>query len=125
MNRRVWTLVPLRCVSLVATLALVASLSVPGDAWAEPRSKWSEAGVGTGAVIATIFYSPAKLIVAVAGTLTAGLAYVLTGFDSQPSNRILNSSLRGDYTVTAANLRGEQPLTFIGRDPEADPYAFE
>ena len=55
----------------------------------------------------------------------AGLAYVLTGFNSRPARAVLQASLRGDYVVTPAHLTGKKPLSFVGRDPRYEPYPYD
>jgi hypothetical protein len=103
------------------------TLLSPGDALAEDResSAWAEAGLGVAALLSTVVWGTTKTICAVGGTLTAGLAYVFTGLNSRPARTVLQASLRGDYVVTPKHLRGEEPLSFIGRDPQYEPYPYD
>jgi hypothetical protein len=59
---------------------------------------------------------------AVSGLVVGGLSYPLSGGDSEVMMTVINHSVRGDYVVTPANLRGEQPLEFFGRTPEQTAY---
>ena len=112
----------------VLSTCLVLSLTVlsPLDAFAdEERSVWSEGGLGVASVVTSVFWGTAKTICAVGGTLTAGLAYLFTGFNRRPARAILQASLRGDYVITPEHLMGERTLTFIGRDPQYEPYPYD
>jgi hypothetical protein len=79
----------------------------------------SEAGLGAASVAASLIYGPAKLIYAGGGGLIAGMAYLVSGGDTQVAKPILDASMRGDYVVTPAHLNGSRSIEFVGRDPEA------
>ena len=113
--------------ALAACLVFALAMSAPGEAFAERRETnvWAEGGLGIAAVVTTLFWGTTKTICALGGTLTAGLAYVFTGFNGRPARAVLQASLRGDYVVTPKHLRGEQPLSFIGRDPQYEPYPYD
>lgn len=113
--------------ALSVCLILSLTLLSPAEAFAEDKetSAWAEAGLGVSAVVATFFWGTTKTICAVGGTLTAGLAYVFTGFNGRPARAVLQASLRGDYVITPKHLRGEEPLSFIGRDPQYEPYPYD
>jgi Peptidase family M23 len=80
-------------------------------------SAWSDVGMGAAVVGANLFYVPAKLAYATIGGVTGGFALVLA-HDKAVADRIWSPSLRGDYFVTPAHLRGEEPLHFIAAPPE-------
>lgn len=110
----------------VAALAVVASLpAAPACAQgktgttAEDGGREGEAGLGVAAGLISVLYAPAKVLYAAGGGLVAGMAYVLSAGDQDVTEPILTPSLRGDYVVTPAHLRGERQLEFIGREPEA------
>jgi len=46
-------------------------------------------------------------------------AWALSGGDSDVMWRVVDTTVRGDYVVTPAHLRGEQPLEFFGRSPSS------
>lgn len=108
-------------------LVLTLSVAAPLDAVAQDRetSAWAEGGLGVASVVSTLLWGTTKTICALGGSLTAGLAYVFTGFNSRPARAVLQASLRGDYVVTPKHLRGEEPLSFIGRDPQYEPYPYD
>lgn len=107
----------------VAALGFVVSLpATPAAAQSETKTedagREGEAGLGVAAGLISIVYAPAKVLYAAGGGLVAGLAYVLSAGDQDVTEPILTPSLRGDYVVTPAHLRGERQLEFIGREPE-------
>ena len=71
-----------------------------------------DAGMGTAAVLANIFYMPTKLVYATLGGVTGGFAYVLTGANYQVAERVWNPSLGGNYVLNPEQLRGNQPIYF-------------
>ena len=73
--------------------------------------------LGAGAVVATLFYSPAKVLYAGLGLVTGSAAYILTGGSATVANRILTPALRGTYVITSKHLTGEERVEFIGKEP--------
>jgi hypothetical protein len=106
--------------SLVTVLSspLYAQTAAPASAPAEPVGQ--EAGYGVGAALASIFYIPAKVTYAGLGLLTGGLGFLLTGGRADVANNIIYPAVRGDYVVTPSNLKGTDPLYFVGAPP-AEP----
>ena len=96
--------------------ALVLGL-VPRTAFAA-EDMASEAGIGALAAISSAVYGPVKVAYAVGGAVVGGVAWVFSAGDNDVSMPIWNRSVRGDYVITPGNLRGEEPLEFIGRDPD-------
>lgn len=72
----------------------------------------SDLGWGTFAVLCNVFYVPAKLAWAGVGGVTGSLAYVVTLGDVETAKRVWRPALGGNYLVTPAMLRGEEPLYF-------------
>jgi len=99
-------------------LALALSLASVAPAQAAEQSAVGQLGTGALTVGANLLYMPAKLIYALGGGLVAGTAWLFSGGDSDASAPIVDAALRGDYVVTSANIRGEEPIEFIGRSPE-------
>ena len=113
----------------VAALGLAVAFA-PAAAFAQHKDPNIETGddlaMDVAAGAATVLYAPAKLLYAAGGGLVAGLAYVFSAGDTQVTEPILTPAVRGDYYVTADQLRGEKQLDFIGREPghaaaEAEP----
>jgi hypothetical protein len=115
----------------IALASLVTVMSSPLYAQsAAPSTNAAEEGVGetagygVGAAVASIFYIPAKVTYAGLGLLTGGLGYLLTGGRADVANNIIYPAVRGDYVVTPSNLKGTEPIYFVGAPPpEMSPRA--
>lgn len=95
----------------------------PAQPAAEPPMG-EEAGYGVGAALASIFYIPVKVTYAGLGLLTGGLGYLLSGGRADVANNIIYPAVRGNYVVTPSNLKGTEPIYFVGAPPaEAEPRA--
>lgn len=103
----------IRIVWLVGLLALTLHAGVARA----QESTGSEAGWGAGAAVTTLIYGPLKVAYSVLGLTFGGLAWMLSGGNSDVWNAVITPAVRGDYVVTPSHLRGERPLEFIGRDP--------
>ncbi len=103
----------------IAALALAIAIGlVPAAVRAqEEEETWEGAGLGAGSALSSLVYGPVKLAFAITGLVIGPFAWALSGGDSDVMWRVLDTSVRGDYVVTPAHLRGEQPLEFFGRAP--------
>ena len=101
---------------VAASLAAVVASASPSTAWAKSTAEAGGWGVASG--LCSLLYAPVKIVYAVGGGLIGGLAWVFSAGDNDVANAVITPAVRGDYVVTTAHLRGEQPLEFIGRDPE-------
>jgi hypothetical protein len=90
----------------------------PGVARAEQRNTGMEFLLGAGSFLSTIVYGTVKTAYAVVGSVTGGLAFVLTGGRSDVARNIIQPAVRGDYVITPEHLTMERPLVFSGSDPE-------
>ena len=75
---------------------------------------WSGVGIGAATVVADVVYVPTKVVYAILGGITGGAGYAVTGGNTQVSDTIWRSSLGGDYVLTPAMVRGDQPIHFSG-----------
>jgi hypothetical protein len=85
-----------------------------------------EAGYGVGAAVASFFYIPAKVMYAGLGLMTGGVGYVVSGGRADVANNIIYPAVRGNYLVTPSNLKGTEPIYFVGApppSPEPEPRA--
>jgi hypothetical protein len=78
----------------------------------------SEAGWGALSAVATLFYSPVKVLYATCGLIFGGAAWGLSGGDSDVLKAVVTPAVRGDYVLTPSLIRGERPIEFFGKDPE-------
>jgi hypothetical protein len=111
--------------SLVTVMAspLYGQTAAPNNQAAE-QPVGEEAGYGVGAALASVFYIPAKVTYAGLGLLTGGLGYLLSGGRADVANNIIYPAVRGNYVVTPSNLKGTEPIYFVGAAPtETGPRA--
>lgn len=110
-------------VTVTATPLYAQTPPAPAQpAAAQPAAEQSvaeEAGYGVGAALASIFYIPAKVTYAGLGLLTGGVGYVLSGGSAEVANNIIYPAVRGNYLVTPSNLKGTEPIYFVGAPPPA------
>ena len=72
------------------------------------------------AVVANIFYIPAKVGYAAVGGLTGGLTYALTGGNLAAAEKVWVASGGGDYVLSPGHLQGQEKIQFSGtRGPSA------
>jgi hypothetical protein len=102
--------------TLMAALALSFLMSTSASANADDPEG---VGYGVGAALCSVVYGPAKIVYAALGSIVGAGAWAVTGGDDTISTPIFESALYGDYLVTPDVLKGERPLEFVGRSPEA------
>ena len=113
----------------ISTIVLTMGLTLggalaPARAEAGERNTALHMGLGILAFACTLPYGTLKSFYAVAGTITGGVAWALTGGNSDIARDIIQPAIRGDYVVVPENLTMEKALTFSGRDPAiADGYS--
>jgi hypothetical protein len=78
---------------------------------------FEDAGWGVATVVTNVFYMPAKVAYATIGAVTGGVAWLVTGGDTDTANKVWVPSLEGTYVVTPAMLRGEEGIQFVGGPP--------
>ena len=102
---------------------LYAQTAAPSTPAAE-QPIGEEAGYGVGAALASVFYIPVKVTYAGLGLLTGGLGYLLSGGRADVANNIIYPAVGGNYVVTPSNLKGTEPIYFVGAPPpETGPRA--
>jgi len=104
------------CRGAALALALAAATAAT-----PAQAAGNETAMGVGSAVCSLVYAPTKLAFAGLGTVVSGLAYLMTGFDSEVARPIFYSATRGDYVVTPAHLEGRRVLEFVGRDPRDEP----
>ncbi|MDH4343551.1 MAG: hypothetical protein OEV71_10670 [Nitrospira sp.] len=73
-----------------------------------------EAGLQAACWFVTIPYGAVKVAYAIGGGIVGGLAWVITGGDTEVAQSIWIPSMTGDYIVQPQHLTGEKPLRFVG-----------
>ena len=95
---------------------ILASSLAPGVATAGD-SIANEAGIGALSALTSLVYGPVKIVYATTGLLIGGIAWGLSGGDSDVLSAVLTPAVRGDYVITPAHLRQDRSLEFFGQDP--------
>jgi hypothetical protein len=70
-----------------------------------------------------MFYMPAKITYAGLGLLTGGVGYLITGGRADVANNIIYPAVGGHYVVTPNQLKGSEPLYFVGAPPAEIPQS--
>jgi len=105
--------------AIVLTVALLIALG--GNtalALADDSDRPSGAGLQAASWLATVPYGAAKVVYAVSGGLVGGLAWVMTGGNTEIAKAIWSPTMTGHYTVQPQNLTGDRPLHFVGGPSE-------
>jgi hypothetical protein len=92
-------------------MVVVAGL---GSATPAHAAYLEDAGWGALTVLTNVIYMPAKLVYATLGGITGGLAFALTGGDTQTAETVWVTTMGGTYVVTPNMLRGEDTIAFSG-----------
>lgn len=101
---------------VIAGAALAVALCPPAAVRGEDGFL-EGAGVGAGTALLNLLYIPAKLGYATLGGVTGGLAYALTGGNTQTATRIWAPTMGGTYVLSPDMLRGEEAVRFTGSSP--------
>jgi len=102
----------------VAAICAVVVASAPGAALAGGGGTLKEGGLGAAATVTSIIYGPTKILYALGGSLIGGMAWMVTGGDTEVAGTIVTRSVRGTYVITPESLTGKQSIEFVGRSPE-------
>jgi hypothetical protein len=76
------------------------------------------AGLQAASWALTVPYGAAKMAYAIGGGIVGGLAWVMTGGDTEVAKSIWIPSMTGDYIVQPQHLTGEKHLYFVGVSSE-------
>lgn len=91
----------------------------PGSVWAEDQASGTDSSEGTGIQVAswalTVPYAIGKGAFAVGGGIVGGLGYLFSGGNSKTAESVWTTSIYGTYILRPANLRGEEPIHFLGK----------
>ena len=104
-----------RAVIIVLTAVLLIALQGnTAVALAEDSDRPSGAGLQAASWLATVPYGAAKVVYAISGGLVGGLAWVMTGGNTDIAKAIWSPTMTGHYIVQPQNLTGDRPLHFVG-----------
>jgi len=106
---------------IIAAVIIILALGLSSPYNANAEGTGSNVGYGAGSVLASCVYSPAKVVYALLGGLTGGVAYGLTGGNQDVAKKIWTPSLRGTYVITPEMLKGKERVEFVGQ-PETKTH---
>lgn len=96
-------------------LGLVIALTgTPAVAAERSQSASENGGVQAASWFVTVPYGATKTAFAIGGGIVGGLAWAVTGGDTETAKAIWIASMTGDYVVQPRHLTGEKTLRFIG-----------
>jgi hypothetical protein len=78
----------------------------------------NEAGTGVASALASLIYGPTKIVYSLLGTVFGGVAWGLSGGDTEVLTAVVSPAIRGDYVITPSHIRGERSIEFVGRRPD-------
>ena len=107
--------------NLVIGAALGLMIALTGNpAVAEEISETSPKGAGLQAAswFATVPYGAVKVAYALVGGIVGGLAWAVTGGNTEVAKVIWIPSMTGHYIVEPENLTGDKPLHFMGESSD-------
>ena len=86
-----------------------------------PDAETTAEGIGLQAasVVSSVFYLPAKSIMALAGGLAGGIAYAFSLGNLEIAEGVWGPSVYGTYLLTPEHLSGCKPIEFFGTVPTA------
>src|SRR5262245_50697380 len=126
-HRGVFQMLDRSVLRLLAVALLSASVvAAPMSARAEDapeRNIMMQYGLGVGSVLCSLVYGPVKVVYATLGSVTGGMAWLLTGGRTDVPREIIQPAIRGDYIVTPEHLTFNQPLEFVGHEGALDKTA--
>ncbi len=95
--------------------------AAPAVAQDAERGATMEFCLGVSSLALTLPYGLVKVVYALGGTLTGGVAWVLTGGRNEVARAIIQPAVRGDYVIIPEHLTNDRALVFVGRDPSREP----
>ena len=86
-----------------------------------PDAETTAEGIGLQAasVVSSVFYLPAKSVMALAGGLAGGIAYAFSLGNLEIAEGVWGPSVYGTYLLTPEHLSGCKPIEFFGTVPTA------
>jgi len=109
-----------RCVGIsLCAFLLTAGYAAPSRASEDSQSLTSAAAYGMGSILGTALYAPFKITYAALGSLTGGLAWLVSGGNNEVAKGVIGPAVRGTYVITPEVLRAPDfpnSIAFVGRE---------
>ena len=114
----------IRLVAILLIVTLIGSiLAAPGMTLAQDETSGTASSDGLGIKVAswalTVPYCLVKTAFAIGGGIVGGLGYFFSGGNQHTAQAIWDTSITGTYIIRPANLRGEEPIHFLGHADES------
>ena len=93
---------------------LIASTGTPAIAAERTQPASENGGVQAASWFVSVPYGAMKTAFAIGGGIVGGLAWVVTGGNTETAKAIWIPSMTGDYLVQPQHLTGEKALRFVG-----------
>lgn len=93
---------------ILAVILLLFLLSAIEGSEVRAENLWKEAGLGVASVLGSAIYSPVKVHYAALGAVAGGVAWVVTGGNTELAQKIWEPALSGDYVITPQILKGSK-----------------
>jgi hypothetical protein len=93
---------------------LIASTGTPAIAAERTQPPSENGGVQAASWFVTVPYGAMKTAFAIGGGIVGGLAWAVTGGDTETAKAVWIPSMTGDYVVQPQHLTGEKTLRFVG-----------
>ncbi|HJT22593.1 MAG TPA: hypothetical protein VJ746_19125 [Nitrospira sp.] len=104
----------MRVLPIVTAMALLIAVGGNSAIAADDSGTVGGAGLQAASWLATVPYGAAKVVYAIGGGLVGGLAWVMTGGNTDIAKAIWSPTMTGHYIVQPQNLTGDKSLHFMG-----------
>jgi hypothetical protein len=68
----------------------------------------------------TPVYGAFKLAFATVGVVVGGFTWLFTGADVESAQKVWDTTIKGTYVISPAELTGDRPIEFTGRTADSD-----
>lgn len=116
---------------MAAVMAFAISLTMVSAAWSQTSYPGNSANGDTGTAsgvamqvtswLVSVPYGAVKLAYALTGGVIGGITYLLSGGNLPAAQAVWTPSIYGTYVISPAQLRGQEPIHFIGQRTESPP----
>jgi len=97
--------------TLALGLVLIGQSTTASAAAASEENTPVEVGLGVGSVLGTVVYAPFKTVFCILGGISSVGTLI---FDPKMAGRVADTACRGTWVITPNNLKGREPVKFVG-----------
>ncbi|OYV74800.1 MAG: hypothetical protein B7Z66_15270 [Chromatiales bacterium 21-64-14] len=117
--------------AMATVMAFAISLTLVSAAWSQSSYPGNSANGDTGTPsgvamqvtswLVSVPYGAVKVAYALTGGIIGGITYLLSGGNLPAAEAVWTPSIYGTYVISPAQLRGQEPIHFIGQRTESPP----